>query len=184
MTSSANAEAQLDKHDVLNLGCGIKKLPSALNVDSQAQVKPDLVVDLDARPWPLPSDRFREVHAYDVIEHLENVVGTLEEIHRVSRPGAVVRITVPHYSCGNAFTDPTHRHYFGYQSFHYVTDEHEHGHYSSVRFRRRETRMVFHPTVSNKIVHRLANAYPEAYEKRWAWMFPAWFLYAELEVIK
>jgi hypothetical protein len=179
----AMAEAH-KKNDVLNLGCGSKKLPLALNVDSQAEVKPDLVFNLNARPWPLPSDHFREVHAYDVIEHLDDVIGTLEEIHRVGRPGAIVRITVPHFSCANAFTDPTHRHYFGYQSFHYVTDEHEHGHYSLVRFRRIATTIVFHPTMTNKIVHRLANANPAAYERRWAWVFPAWFIYTELEILK
>jgi SAM-dependent methyltransferase len=185
MTSSKSLASNpaLDR-DTLNLGCGAKKLASALNVDSQEHIKPDLVVDLDSRPWPLPTDHFRDVHAYDVIEHLEDVIGTLEEIHRVCRPGAIVRITVPHFSSANAFTDPTHKHYFGYQSFHYLTDEHEHGHYSKVRFRRRVTKIVFHQTMANKIVRRLANARPVGYERRWAWTFPAWFLYVELEVLK
>jgi hypothetical protein len=33
-------------------------------------------------------------------------------------------------------------------------------------------------------VWRLANRYPAAYERRWAWIFPAWYLYFELEVDK
>jgi len=36
----------------------------------------------------------------------------------------------------------------------------------------------------NRLVFRLANRFPERYERRWAWMFPAWFLYYELEVVK
>jgi len=36
----------------------------------------------------------------------------------------------------------------------------------------------------NKLVRRLANRYPAAYERRWTWIFPAWFLYFELEVVK
>ena len=39
-------------------------------------------------------------------------------------------------------------------------------------------------TLVNKLVWRLANRYPEAYERRWAWVFPAFFLSFELEVVK
>ena len=119
-----------------------------------------------------------------MIEHLDNVVGALEEIHRVCRPNAVIHVTVPHFSSANAFTDPTHKHYFGAQSFHYLTGEHEHSHYTDVRFRRKETRIVFHRSLVNKLLHRFANARPAEYERRWAWMFPAWFLYVRLEVVK
>jgi hypothetical protein len=36
----------------------------------------------------------------------------------------------------------------------------------------------------NKLVWRLARRAPAAYERRYAWMFPAWFLSFELVVIK
>src|SRR5207237_10160930 len=104
------------------------------------------------RPWPLPADHFREVLANDVIEHLDDIVGSMQEIHRVCRDGAVVRITVPHFSCANAFTDPTHRHYFGWFSFNYFTGEHEFAFYSSLRFRRLASQIVFAPTLLNKLV--------------------------------
>jgi hypothetical protein len=91
---------------------------------------------------------------------------------------------VPHFSCSNAFTDPTHRHYFGRFSFDYVTDGHELSFYSRARFVERTCRIIFHPTLLNKLVWRLANRYPAEYERRWAWIFPAWFLSVELEVIK
>ncbi len=178
------SSAHLLDRKVLHLGSGKKYRADAVNVDSREEVHPDIVLDLDKRPWPFADSAFREVHAYDVLEHLSDVVGTLEEIHRVCENGAIVKLTVPHFSCANAFTDPTHRHYFGHQSFHYLTGEHEHDHYTSVRFRRRVTQIVFEQSPLNRLVRRLANARPSAYEKRWAWMFPAWFLYAELEVVK
>jgi hypothetical protein len=108
----------------------------------------------------------------------------MEEIHRVSTDDAIVHITVPHFSSSNTFTDPTHKHQFGWKSFHYITGEHELSFYTPCRFRRRTVSIVFAPTLVNKIVHRVANRFPEAYEDRWAWIFPAWFLYFELEVIK
>jgi SAM-dependent methyltransferase len=168
---------------VLNLGCGKKPIPGAVNLDVTPDTNPDVVHDLNRRPWPFPDGRFDEVHAYDVIEHLDDVLGTMEEVHRVLKPGGRVFITVPHYSCSNAFTDPTHRHYFGWFSFDYFTGEHGHDYYTRVRFRTRQRQLVFHPSLTNRLVRRLAARYPAGYERRWAWVFPAWFLFFELEAV-
>lgn len=159
-------------------------MDDAVNLDISSDVGADLVHDLGRMPWPLASDSFREVFALDVIEHLSDVVGAMEEIHRVCRPGARVHITVPHFSSANAYTDPTHRHQFSCFSFDYFAADHALSFYSHARFARRTSQIVFPPSVVNKIVHRLANRRPHAYEQRWAWMFPAWFLSIELEVLK
>lgn len=169
---------------VLNLGSGRKCISGAVNVDRTRDLGADVVFDLNQRPWPLPDDQFDEVLANDVVEHLEDVVNAFEEIHRVCRDGAIVRVTVPHFSCANAFTDPTHRHYFGYFSFDYFTGDNELSYYTLARFRKRSVEMIFHPSFLNRFVWRLANRFPEAYERRWTWMFPAWFLGVELEVVK
>jgi SAM-dependent methyltransferase len=181
---SLELSSALEKFSVLNLGAGRKRRSDALNVDLVADTNPELVWDLNRLPWPLPSNHFREILAYDVIEHLDNLIPVIEEIHRVCAPGAVVRITLPHFSCANAFTDPTHRHYFSWFSFHYFTGENQWEFYTTRRFKRIGGLIHFYPTLLNKIVWRLANRYPEAYERRWAWIFPAWFLAFELEVIK
>lgn len=169
---------------ILHLGAGKKYHPEAVSVDLVASTNPDVVHNLDVTPWPLPDGHFREVWAYDVIEHLADVVKVMEEIHRVCADGAVVKITVPHYSCANAFTDPTHRHYFSVASFNYFTGDNEFGFYTNCRFRKQVAKIIFHPTLTNKVIHRLANRWPARYERRWAWMFPAWYLYFELVVVK
>ena len=152
-------------------------------MDLVAGTSPDVVHDLNRFPWPFENGAFHEVHAADVIEHLEDIVKVMNEIHRVSRPGARVHITVPHFSSGNAFTDPTHRHYFGFRSLEYFTGESSFSFYSNCRFKHLHRHIVFYPSLINKLVWRLANRFPEAYERRWAWMFPAWFLSFELEAI-
>jgi SAM-dependent methyltransferase len=182
--ATADPSTPLETRSVLNLGCGRKHMPDAVNVDAVPSVGPDVVHDLNQRPWPFPGGRFTEVHMYDVIEHLDDVVKTMEEIHRVCRHHAVVHITVPHFSSANAFTDPTHRHYFASRTFHYVTGEHDFSFYTQARFSRRASEIVFRPSLLNKLVWRLARRYPDRYERRWAWIFPAWFLYFELEVLK
>ena len=173
-----------DARRVLNLGCGRKRVEGAVNVDAVESVAPDVLCDLNRRPWPFPADHFDEVLAYDVVEHLEDVMRTFEEVHRVARDGAVVRVTVPHFSSGNAYVDPTHRHFFGYQTLDYLTDAGEFSFYTRARFRIRHRQIIFWPTLVNKVVWRLANRYPVWYELRWAWVFPALFLTFELEVVK
>jgi len=175
---------ELRGREVLNLGCGRKHVEGAINLDITTATNPDMVHDLNRRPWPLPADHFREVIANDVIEHLEEVLATFEEIHRVCRDGAVVRVAVPHFSSGNAYTDPTHRHFFGYFTLDNLTEGGEFSFYTRVRFRVRNRQIIFWPTLLNKIVWRLANRYPMWYELRWAWVFPALFLSFELEVVK
>lgn len=177
-------DAPLHGRTILHLGAGKKYHPEAVNVDLVAATNPDVVHNLDVTPWPLPADHFREVWAYDVIEHLTDVVRAMEEVHRVCADGAVVKITVPHYSCANAFTDPTHKHYFSAASFNYFTGDNEFDFYTTRRFKKRAAKIVFHPTLVNKLIHRLANRWPAAYERRWAWTFPAWYLYFELIVVK
>lgn len=184
ITSNQPPSPPLAQRSVLHLGSGNKYDPVAVNIDLVATTKPDIVHDLVVRPWPVPDDHFTEVWAYDVIEHLDNVVAAMEEIHRVCRDGAVVKITVPHFSCCNAFTDITHRHYFSAKSFDYFTGDNEFGFYTDRCFRKVRAEIVFFPSLMNKVVWRLAKRSPAEYERRWAWMFPAWFLSFELVVVK
>ncbi|HEX8501828.1 MAG TPA: methyltransferase domain-containing protein [Pyrinomonadaceae bacterium] len=181
---AAQATTAARGRDVLNLGCGRVRVEEAVNVDVTPLTGPDVLHDLDRRPWPFADDSFDEVLAYDVVEHLEDVVAAFEEIHRVARDGAVVRVSVPHFSSGNAFNDPTHRHFFGYHTLDCFTEGHEHSFYTHARFRYRHRQIIFWPTLLNKAVWRLANRWPMGYELRWAWVFPALFVSLELEVVK
>src|SRR5437870_4036144 len=108
---SAGTEATLSPAgapEVLNLGCGRKRMEHAINLDMVPDTHPDIVHDLNLTPWPFADNTFKSIHAWDVIEHLDDTVRTMEEIHRISRNGAHIHVTVPHFSSSNAFTDPTH----------------------------------------------------------------------------
>jgi SAM-dependent methyltransferase len=166
----------------LNLGCGLKLRPDCLNVDLRGQ--PDIVWDLNRRPYPLPRDYFEYIYALDVVEHLYSVADFMEEAHSLLAPGGVIEITTPHFSCSNSFTDPTHRHHLGYFSFDYFTDASQWSFYTAVRFEITQRLLVFHSGLLDRLVARLANRNPEFYERRLTWLRPAWFLIFKLRAVK
>ena len=59
----------------------------------------------------------REKFIKDVLEHLPNTVRTMEEIYRITRPGAKIYISVPYWNSWEAITDPTHKSNFNEFTF-------------------------------------------------------------------
>ena len=82
--------------DRLNLGCGYDKREGYLNVDLHGFHGPDLVGDVRSLP-ALPSGRYTEIVAQDVLEHLERADGpvALAEWRRLAAPGARLDLRVP-----------------------------------------------------------------------------------------
>ena len=168
----------------LNLGCGRQHRPDCLNVDLRSSVEPDLVWDLERRPYPLPRNHFEHIYAFDVVEHLANIPDFLEEVHELLAPGGVVEITTPHFSCANSFTDPTHRHHLGYFSFDYFTASSSLNFYSDARYEYEQRILAFQQRRSARLLAWFANRHPQWYEQRLAWIYPAWFLIVKLRALK
>jgi SAM-dependent methyltransferase len=96
--------------DRLNLGCGDDYRRGFHNVDVRVAVDPDEVVDLDDTPWPWADDHFEHVLASNVLEHLDDQLAALEELHRVTAPGGTILAAFPHPASRGQWVDPTHRH--------------------------------------------------------------------------
>ncbi|MBF2066612.1 MAG: methyltransferase domain-containing protein [Calothrix sp. C42_A2020_038] len=171
---------------VLSVGCGERQSePGLVRLDISTDVNPDVVWDLGQFPYPFDNDSFSEIECFDVIEHVENIPRTLEEFYRIVQPGGIIKITTPHFSCANSYIDPTHKHHLSYFSFDYFSQDHTLAYYSTARYRIKKRHIQFQGGRFNRsIISRLANKYPQSYEQRWVWIFPAWFLYFELETIK
>ena len=170
----------------LSVGCGNKTFSTEIvRLDISAEVNPDVVWDLNQFPYPFEESIFSEVECLDVIEHLADIPKTMEEFYRVLEPGGVLNITTPHYSCANSFIDPTHKWHLSYFSFDYFCEGHNLSYYSQARFRIRARRLQFQGNKFQKLMlSKIANRFPCSYEQKWAWIFPAWFLYFELEAVK
>jgi SAM-dependent methyltransferase len=168
---------------LLDLGCGSAKTPGAIGLDISADTAADIVHDLDTFPYPLDDDGFDQILLQDVLEHVELPIRVFEELHRIARPGARVQLRTPHFSSVLAYGDPTHRHYFSTIAIRSLAEP-RFAHYTEVRFR------VVHITLDLWLpfvavgLGRLANRFPESYEKYLAFRFPAMNIRAELEVIK
>ena len=96
----------------LNLGCGFDKKAGWINVDKNSLSEPDQIVDLESTPWPWPDSSIAEIQMRHVLEHLgettESYLSIIREIWRICRPGALVRIVVPHPRHDHFLNDPTH----------------------------------------------------------------------------
>jgi SAM-dependent methyltransferase len=150
----------------------------------------DVVHDLNVFPWPLPADAFDRVLCIDVVEHLANVVRTMEEIHRIARHGATVHIQVPTLTSRSFFTDPTHVRAFGYRSFDYFVPGKPYRHYgySKVAFELLEAKFIRYESRffarADRAAVAFANRFPDFYESRLAFMYPMSALQFELSVVK
>lgn len=121
---------------ILDVGCGLRKYPGAIGVDRNPASRADVLADLDRIPYPFRDNAFDEVRAVHVIEHVADVVRSIEEFHRLLRPGGRLYVVTPHYSDFSSFCDPTHRWHLTSFSFRYFGPDHGgFGYYSPVRLR-------------------------------------------------
>jgi SAM-dependent methyltransferase len=118
----------------LNLGCSDAAQPGFINVDRWeppwATTDNFQRVDLGG-PWPWESGSVEHIRAVDIIEHLADKTHTMNELHRVLKPGGTVEIIVPTTDGRGAFQDPTHVSFWNRNSFFYY----EHGNPHLERFK-------------------------------------------------
>lgn len=121
---------------ILDVGCGIKKYAGAIGIDFNPDSAADALVQLDSFPYPFRAGSFGEVRAIHVIEHVADVIRTMEEFHRLLEPQGRVFIATPHYTDFSSFCDPTHRWHLNSYSLRYFGDDNAgFGYYSRARFR-------------------------------------------------
>src|ERR1700704_4492958 len=120
---------------VLDVGCGINKKPGAIGIDRNAASRADVLAELDSFPYPFGDSSFDALQAVHVIEHLSDVIRTMEEFHRLVRAGGEVFIVTPHYTDFSSFCDPTHRWHLNSFSLRYFGQNHGGvGYYLNARF--------------------------------------------------
>lgn len=113
----------LEGKKALDVGCGDRKLPGAIGIDRLALPAVDIVHDLNLFPWPVESASYDLVFANHFLEHVTDVLKTLEEVHRILKPGGRFVTQVPYFRSVDAFGDPTHAHFFTSATLDYVSED-------------------------------------------------------------
>jgi ubiquinone/menaquinone biosynthesis C-methylase UbiE len=79
----------------LNLGCGIDVRKGWVNVDVCFLQGVDQVVNLNHYPWPFNKEEFDSILCKSLIEHLEDFLRAMKELHRITQKGGRLRAPCP-----------------------------------------------------------------------------------------
>ncbi len=101
----------------LNLGCYERPREGYINLDKEKYFPHvDITCDVEEEKLPWPDNYFEEVYCRCVLEHLriDKIDFVVSEMHRVTKPGGVVRIIVPHEERAWDFMEHTREFTFGF----------------------------------------------------------------------
>ncbi len=183
----------------LEVGCGDHKRKGYIGMDIVLLAGVDVIHDMNKIPWPFAQNEFDEIVFDDVLEHSNNFLGIIEEIYRVGKNSCIIKISVPHYSSDNMYTDPTHTTFFSSRSFNYFDKSlgFKHNFYlQNVNFKIKKVHLSFREyfthderkTFFNPLkwigLEWLINKFSRIYERFFCWILPAGEIYYELEIVK
>ena len=167
----------------LNLGCGKDIRKGYINIDFIKYPGIDVTHNLNEYPWPFHDNTFDEIYASHILEHLEDLKKTMQEMKRICKNYATIEIRVPHFSCGVSYRDPTHKRVFSYFTFDYF-EKGEYGlpQFKIIKKRLNFTRLSF--VFFNKFFNPIINLAPAIYERFFCWMLPCSEALFELKIEK
>jgi SAM-dependent methyltransferase len=122
----------------LDLGACDRKIPGFLSVDkyppadfivdlakARIRIDPDGSFAITYDRWPFEDSTVEEIRASHIVEHLPSKIHTMNEIHRILKPGGIVTIDVPRASGENSagfHQDPDHHSGWTMNAFTYWDD--------------------------------------------------------------
>ncbi|MBP62405.1 MAG: SAM-dependent methyltransferase [Planctomycetaceae bacterium] len=178
----------------LDLGCGGSCREGYTGVDCLQLDGVSVVHDLNRFPYPFDEGSVDDIWLDQVIEHLSSPLRVAEELFRMCKDRATVRIGVPYFRSRYMAIDPTHVTAFSVDSFSYFDPDSplcQRYQYTDARFRiekiefdrewreKKSFRNLLH-----RMMVKLANRYPVAYEERLSHLYPLNSLTFTLVAIK
>ena len=136
----------------LNFGCGKAIKRGWINVDIQKGKGIDKSFNFDKFPYPFESNTFDYVLLDNVLEHLDRPSEVLNELRRICKKDAIIKIIVPYYHSRGAYNDIAHKHFFNETTFDsFVNQEKYYGLKRKKLFRIKKMELV--PTRLGKLIH-------------------------------
>lgn len=104
---------------MLDLGCGQCPRQGFYGVDNIDLPGVHVVANLNDTFELFPSNSVNYIYSRHAFEHVENIIGLMNEVYRIVTPDGKIEIIVPHFSNIFGYSDPTHVRLFGLYSMHY-----------------------------------------------------------------
>ena len=108
--------------DKIELGAGnrISDISEWINHDlTKHREEIEIVFDLDKFPYPLKNNSMQIIRAYDVLEHLEDVIKFMNECWRILKKDGILDLRVCGWKNQNGWVDITHKRLMDIKSMDY-----------------------------------------------------------------
>jgi len=175
----------------LHLGCGNDKRAGYINIDSSKEVNPDKLWDLEKTPLPFKNNSVDEILANYVFEHVNSFIPLMNDLHRICKKDAIIKIRTPFYSAWGQYNDPTHIRFFTPFTFSYFEGKNDYSHEvtkgKKINFKVEKAKIHFgvgKSKVLNKLLDPIINLNQKFYCRFFAFILPSAEIEFKLRVIK
>ena len=180
---------------ILDLGCGSNKLSGKENfpnynfdgevigLDITKTKAKDVVYDLNNGNLPFRDNYFDIVYTHHTLEHIENIVEVLLNVHRILKKGGYFLMVVPHISYIDSLGDLTHVRLFSYSSLDFLFFKYHEQLRNDKMFKLLKRKIVFGRFYRFLGIEFLANKFPSIYNGFFMGVFTAREMQWELKKI-
>ena len=103
---------------ILNIGAGMwNRQSEEVALDIDLSTAPDVRANVEKLPFKDKTCKI--IRACHVLEHVNDIVATMNECERVLEEDGLMQIIVPHFPSTGAIADPTHKRFFLVDTFGY-----------------------------------------------------------------
>ncbi len=180
---------------ILDLGCGLNKHKSdnpedeVIGIDYVKLPGVDIVRDLEDG-IPLEDNSIDMIVSNFAMGHVKNFFLLMDDIYRVGKNGAKVKIKAPFYSSERQWNNPTQVQFFSPRTFEIYQPGHLRHYYKQVgdtKFKVNSVKLVFgagRSRMLNFIMNPIINKFQRTYVRFFAWSIPCSEIHYELEIVK
>lgn len=174
----------------LIIGSGIKTNREYINLDISNCKGVDVVHDFNIYPFPFEDNQFSEIQIPNSIHCVENLSKFMDEIYRISKASAIIKITAVHFLSPINCQDPYFRTRIGYNTFDVFSTNNAHSsaqgisYDSQAIFRINKIKWIFSENKYLKWLSFIPNIFPKFYARFGYFYFPSNALEFELRCVK